>query len=38
MTQQPSELLLKGVVASEVRSMENDLENKVMFNMYSINI
>ena len=29
LTQQPSELLLKGVVSSEVRSMESDLERKV---------
>ena len=29
MTQQPSELLLKGVVSSEVRAMETDLERKV---------
>lgn len=29
LTQQPSEILLKGVVSSEVRAMENDLEKKV---------
>eukprot|EP00602_Paraphysomonas_sp_CaronLab_P003058 CAMPEP_0185033688 /NCGR_PEP_ID=MMETSP1103-20130426/22885_1 /TAXON_ID=36769 /ORGANISM="Paraphysomonas bandaiensis, Strain Caron Lab Isolate" /LENGTH=1465 /DNA_ID=CAMNT_0027570057 /DNA_START=361 /DNA_END=4758 /DNA_ORIENTATION=+ len=33
MTQQPSEILLKGVVSSEVRSMETDLENKIQLHM-----
>ena len=33
LTQQPSEMLLKGVVSSEMRHMENDLEQKLQLHM-----